>query len=65
MCHVSLSDKNSECERGKWVSKEFNIERNTIIAKREYAGNNGKISYVVNDDTIASIIIKIRNDKNE
>lgn len=65
MCHVSLSDKNLECERGKWVSKEFNIERNTIIAKREYAGNNGIISYVVNDDTIASKIIKIKNDKNE
>jgi hypothetical protein len=59
--HISLSDSSLETTTGKWESKEFDIiEGNTMMAKRDYAGRTGRISYKVEDKEIASLELDIK-----
>lgn len=60
--HISLSDNSFEIKTGEWVSEEFDIiEGNTIMAKRDYAGRTGRISYIAGNKEIASLELDIKN----
>ena len=60
--HISLSDNSFEIKTGEWVSEEFDIiEGNTIMAKRDYAGRIGRISYIAGNKEIASLELDIKN----
>ena len=60
MCHVFLNNQDYMIEGGQWESNEFEIHGNTIMAKREYVGKSGKLSYKIEGKEIASIEIGIK-----
>lgn len=58
---LSLDGEGADSLNGVWKSNEFDVNGNTIIAKRSFAGMNGRISYVVNNEELATKKICIKS----
>lgn len=60
---LSIDGEGTDTLNGVWKSEEFKINDNTIMAKRDYAGKIGTITYVVDNKELVSKMINIKSDK--
>ena len=56
--HIKI--QNIEAKDGKFISDEFTIDDDVIMAKREYIGKEGTIKYQVGGNNVASIKLNIK-----
>lgn len=56
--HIKI--QNIEAKDGKFISDEFAIYNDVIMAKREYIGKEGTIKYQVGGNNVASIKLNIK-----
>ena len=60
---LSIDGEETDTLNVIWKSEEFVINGNTIMAKRDFAGEKGKISIFVDNKELASKEIYIKSDK--